>query len=158
MDAIGELLKLGAVGLVAGLFSSVLANRDHRYRVWWEKRVAAYQEAIEALSDLVYYYDVYYNAEIEHRDLDEKFKKELEDFWGPAFHRVRKGADSGAFIFSEDANKALADFVERDYDPEEMFIEHIEKRLSAARLCLSKLIALSKSDLQLRSSFLGRFL
>lgn len=156
MEGIVELLKLGAVGLVAGLFSSILANRDYRYRIWWEKRVAAYQGVIEALSDLVYYYDVHYNAEIEHRELDGAFKKELEAFWDPAFHRIRKAADSGAFIFSEAANKTLADFVERDYDPNEMFIEHLEKRLSAGRVCLNKLIALSKADLQLRSSFLER--
>ena len=57
VDTLIELTKLGFVGLIAGLFSSVLSNRDYRQRKWFEMRVKAYQNAIEALSDIVYYYD-----------------------------------------------------------------------------------------------------
>jgi len=55
MDSILELIKLVGAGLIAGLFSSALANKNHRQRKWWELRVTAYQNAIDALSDLIYY-------------------------------------------------------------------------------------------------------
>nr|WP_075519007.1 hypothetical protein [Moritella viscosa]SHO17368.1 Putative uncharacterized protein [Moritella viscosa] len=56
-----ELLKLGFVGVIAGLFASFLANRDFRNKKWWELRVSAYKTAIEALSDLVHYYECHLN-------------------------------------------------------------------------------------------------
>lgn len=42
IDVALELLKLASVGVVAGLFSSIVANRDHRQRKWWELRITAY--------------------------------------------------------------------------------------------------------------------
>jgi len=69
IDTTLELIKLASVGFIAGLFSSVIANRDHRQRKWWELRVSAYQNAIEALSDLVYYYDTRLNAEMTYLSL-----------------------------------------------------------------------------------------
>ena len=75
MELTFELIKLAVVGLIAGLFSSIIANKDHRQRKWWELRVSAYQNAIESLSDLVYYYDVHYSATIEYRQLEKNFKK-----------------------------------------------------------------------------------
>lgn len=85
MEAVLELLKLASVGLIAGLFSSFLANRDYRQRKWWELRVAAYQNAIEALSDLVYYYENHYTAEIESRELSKEVQEQLHKYWEQAF-------------------------------------------------------------------------
>lgn len=64
MELAAELLKLGVVGLIAGIFSSWLANKDYRYRKWWELRVAAYQGAIEALSDIAHYYNSHYTLRL----------------------------------------------------------------------------------------------
>lgn len=153
MDTALELLKLGMVGLIAGLFSSVIANRDHRHRKWWELRVAAYQNAIEALSDLVYYYDKHFSAEIEYRELPEDFKKKLDAFWEESFPKVRKFADSGAFLFSERANAALRELMKDD--DEASYIEHLDNNLAKAKRCLSELIECSKTDLKLKTGFIG---
>lgn len=151
-DAILELLKLAVVGLIAGLFSSVLATRDHRQRKWWELRVAAYQNAIEALSDLVYYYDKHYTAESNYRELPPEFKKSLDAYWEEAFPKVRKFADSGAFLFSEEANAALRELMTDDN--EEAYIDHLESSLIKAQKCLSRLIDCSRVDLRLKTSWL----
>lgn len=152
IDLALELLKLGSVGIVAGLFSSVLANRDHRQRKWWEMRVSAYQNAIEALSDLVYYYDKHFNAEIEYRELPEDFKKKLDAYWEHSFPRVRKYADSGAFLFSEEANAALRELMMND--DEQTYVEHLDNSLAKARKCLNRLVECSKVDLKLKPSLL----
>ena len=154
IDAALELLKLASVGIVAGLFSSVLANRDYRQRKWWEMRVTAYQNAIEALSDLVYYFDKHFNAEIEYRKLTEEFKQKLDAYWEQSFPKVRKYADSGAFLFSAEANAALRELMKDDDEPS--YMEHLDNNLSKARKCLNRLIECSKVDLKLRPSLLGR--
>lgn len=155
-DAIAELIKLAGVGLIAGLFSSVLATRDHRQRKWWELRVAAYQNAIEALSDLVYYYDKHYTAETQYRELTQESTDELNVYWKQAFPKVRKYADSGAFLFSAEANAALQDLMVADN--EETYIDHLETNLAKARSCLTRLIDCSKVDLKLKTSLLDRVL
>lgn len=154
MDGTLELMKLGVVGLIAGLFSSALANRDHRQKRWWELRVAAYQSAIEALSDLVYYYDKHWTAEIRQHELTEEFKAQLSSTWDTSFHKVRRLADSGAFLFSEEANSALTEFM-RDEEAQSYF-EHIDMDLTKAKRCLSSLVACSKVDLKLKASLFNR--
>lgn len=64
MDIVAEILKLGSVGVIAGAFSSFSALRGYRNKKYWEKRVDLYQETIEALSDLVFFYESYYTASI----------------------------------------------------------------------------------------------
>lgn len=154
IDSALELLKLASVGLVAGLFSSILANRDYRQRKWWEMRVSAYQNAIEALSDLVYYYDKNFNAEIKYRELPEAFKKKLDAYWEQSFPKVRKYADSGAFLFSEEANAALRELMTDDDEPS--YVEHLDNNLAKARKCLNRLVECSKVDLKLKPSLLER--
>lgn len=158
MDIIFELLKLGAVGLIAGIFSSYLANRDYRGRKWWELRVAAYQSAIESLSDLIYYYDRHYSAAIESYELPDEFKKKLDEYWESGFHKIRKSADSGAFLFSLEANKALSEFMNLGDDPNDTYDEHLDNRLGGAKKCLASLVECSKADLKLKTSVLERFI
>ncbi|KER81304.1 hypothetical protein [Xanthomonas arboricola] len=155
MDIAGELIKLGAVGLIAGLFSSLLANRDHRYRKWWELRVSAYQGAIEALSDIVYYFEKHYNAEVEYRELTEEFKEKISEFWNTSYPKVRRLADSGAFLFSDRANAALKEFM-RD-DDEQTYIEHLDNNLAKSKKCLKELVACSKIDLRLKEGVFFRW-
>lgn len=155
-DALLELFKLASVGVIAGVFSSALANRDHRQRKWWELRVIAYQSVIEALSDLVYYYDKHYSAAIEYRDLPEEIEKKLSAYWEQALPRVRKASDSGAFLFSDKANAALLEFMTDEGT--EWYIEHLDITLSKAKKCLYTLVECSKDDLKLRPSWLERLL
>lgn len=156
MDAVLEIVKLGFVGLIAGLFSSVLANRDHRHRKWWEMRVTAYQNAIEALSDLVYYYDKHWNAEIEQREISDEFKAKLDAFWEQSFPKVRKYADSGAFLFSDEANAALRELMTDDNEPS--YFEHLDNNFAKAKKCLNRLVECSKTDLKLEPGLLTRLI
>lgn len=148
MDFAIDLIRLGAVGLIAGLFSSALANKDYRHRKWWELRVAAYQNAIEALSDLVFYYEKHLNAEMESRELSEEYSKKLDNYWEQAYPKIRKFADSGAFLFSDKANAALREFI--DGDEHQSYFEYLDDNLVKAKKCLSLLIECSKVDLKLK--------
>jgi|CXWL01.1.fsa_nt_gi hypothetical protein len=159
MEVILELLKLAVVGLIAGLFSSMLANKDHRQRNWWELRVAAYKNAIEALSDLAYYYDEnwteYSEAMTARREVDKESQAKFDAYLEQAFHKIRKSSDSGAFLFSEEANAALREFM-RDEASSSEYWEHLYTGSDKAKKCLTRLVECSKIDLQLKPSWLGR--
>jgi hypothetical protein len=155
MEVVIEFLKLGVVGLVAGLFASTAANRDYRYRKWWELRVTAYQNLIESLSDLVYYYETHFTALIEDRQLSEVQQKKLQEYWELSFPKVRKFADTGAFLFSTSVNEELAKFIETQYD--DTYFEHLDNRLAKAKSCLNLLVESSKKDLKLQFGLMSFF-
>jgi hypothetical protein len=149
-----DIARLAATGLVAGAFTAFVATKDHRFKKWWELRVGAYQTVIEALSDLVYAYDIRYRAEIEYRTLPEERKMELSSTVQQAYARVRKAADAGAFLFSDQANSALQLFRaewEKDYD---MYVDHLDAVQAAAKRCLQEIVGQSKVDLRLQATFM----
>ena len=148
-----EIIKLGSVGIISGLFASFLANRDFRHKKWWELRVAAYQNAIEALSDIVHYYDTHQKTWYSNTLTDEK-KQFLNEIIGEARPKIRKLADTGSFLFSEEANTALRAFIDFNVDeivdPDDYYVP----LKTEASKCLEKLVTLSKKDLKIRSAWL----
>jgi hypothetical protein len=148
-----EVTKLAAVGLISGVFASLIASRDHRFKKWWELRVVAYQNVIESLSDLVYCYDCKFNAVLEHRLLPEEFEKRLDAQQAEAHSRVRKAADTGAFLFSDEANAALSDFMKAMREDHQTYEDHLDSNHYTAKQCLKTVVGLSKKDLQLSWHF-----
>jgi hypothetical protein len=151
IDTVTDFAKLAGVGLVSGLFASWLAIRDHRYRQWWELRVAAYRSVIEALSDLVDYYQSHVNIWMNQSNPSDDFRKQLEANRTNALRTVRRAADSGAFLFSGTATSALNDFFEsrKQFDSDDP-TDSIEKGLQTARNSLAAIVACSKKDLSLK--------
>ncbi|NOY66930.1 MAG: hypothetical protein GXP13_05930 [Gammaproteobacteria bacterium] len=154
MDTFIELLKLGSVGLISGLFSAYIATRGHRNKKWWEMRVAAYQSVIEALSDLTHYYGTKYKAEIEHRELSDKYEAELGKFWDDSYHKVRKAADSGVFLFSEEVNRALKEFIDLKNEDHQTSFEHLDSYSAVAEKCLKTVVAFANKDLRVKDTWL----
>lgn len=145
--------KMAGAGLVAGLFAAFLGSRDYRYKKWWELRVTAYQSVIDALSDMAYAYEVRYQAEIEGRELTDERNAELGTLTFQAFTRVRKAADTGAFLFSSEANAAL-DLIRKEWEMDHpSWQEHLDAMQFTSRQCLTRIVALSKRDLKLQRHF-----
>lgn len=149
METVYELLKMSGVGLIAGVFSAYLANKTHRNQKWWELRVASYQDAIEALSDLVYYFDKNYDAHIENRDHSDELKEKLRKYWNESYHRIRKAADSGSFLFSKEVNIALREFIDTNKERPETYFEYLDNNLFVANKCLKAITKAAKTDLKL---------
>ena len=148
MELVVELIKLGATGVIAGVFSSLLANRDHRYKKWWELRVSIYTDLINALSDISYYYERHYNATIENRDLRNDFREKVEIFLEESFPRIRRAADAGAFIFSDKVNKALKKYIESSLIDFDSYEEFLDNNLYETKKCLEAVVKASKQDLK----------
>jgi hypothetical protein len=154
MEILVEILKLGSVGVIAGLFSAYIATRGHRNKKWWELRVSAYQSVIEALSDVTYYYDRKYKAEIENRELSAESEAELDKFWDDSYHKIRKAADSGVFLFSEEVNQALTEFVNLKNENSHSYFEAIDNNLVVAEKCLKAIVSSANKDLRLNDAWL----
>jgi hypothetical protein len=158
MEAIMELIKLGSVGLISGIFSAYLATRGHRNKKWWEMRVSAYQSAIEALSDLIYYYERQYNAEITRREVNKKYQTELHKLWAEGYQKVKKAADSGSFLFSRDVKYALKEFIdlekENKNEKQQHYQEYLDSSLFIAKKCLETVVTSANKDLRMRDSWL----
>ena len=118
-------------------------------------RVSAYQNAIESLSDLAHFFTQHFAAEISGLALSSEERDGLAVVWNEAFHKVRRLADSGAFLFSERANAALCQFVRSARVSSD--IDELNKSVALAEKCLGELIECSKVDLKLRVGFLERF-
>lgn len=154
MDTIIELLKLGSVGILAGLFSSFITSRDYRNKKWWELRIAAYQSLIEALSDLNHYFNSNYNAEIKNQELDGSHEKKLRVYFDNSFHKIRVAADSGAFLYSEKVNKSLQELMAIRSANHDTWFEYLDENLAVTEKCLRSVVSSSKIDLQVKSSWL----
>lgn len=149
MNNLLELLKLALVGLVSGLFSYYLSDRKHRTEKWWELRVTAYQETITALSDLYHYFDTHSDIEMSQRNISEERRLELKRFWDSGYHKVRKAADAGAFLFSSDAETALKTFIKGEKERYDSYFEYLDGRCVDAKKCLDALVSCSKHDLRI---------
>ncbi len=154
MDTLIELIKLGSVGILAGLFSSFITNRDHRNKKWWELRIVAYQGLIEALSDLNHYFSSNYDAEIKRQDLDGARVKELKKYFDNSFQKIRVSADSGAFLFSDNVNESLQELMALKDTNFDSWFEYLDENLFITSKCLKSVVASSKVDLQVKSSWL----
>ncbi|USF86395.1 hypothetical protein [Candidatus Endoriftia persephonae] len=154
MDTFLELLKLGIVGLIAGLFSAYIATREHRNKKWWELRVVAYQSVIEALLDLTHYYNRKYKAEMENRELSKEYEAELDKFWDESYHKIRKASDSGVFLFSNEVNQALKEFVDLKNIDHHTYFEYLDSNLSVAEKCLKTVVSSANKDLRVKDTWL----
>ena len=154
METFIELLKLCSVGIVSGLFSAYIALRVYRNRKWWELRVEAYKTLIEALSDLNHYYDKKYFAETEGRKLSEKNENELGKLWDDSYHKVRKAADSGSFLFSINVNLELKKFMDLEKEDHQTYFEYIDSYSAVTEKCLKAIVASANSDLKIKDTWL----
>jgi hypothetical protein len=152
MENFLELIKLGGVAVLSGIFSAFLALRRYRHEKWWEMRANAYREGIEALSDLLAHYKYELNNWQREQTTSDKAFAEI----ATAQSNVRKLRDMGAFMFSREAERALSEFVlfevaeEHIVDPDDIYMPLCKK----AEKCLNELVAISKKDLGISGKWL----
>lgn len=146
---LSQFLQLAFVGLVSGLFSSMLAHRAHQQKQWWDLRVSAYQELLYALSDLCYYYREHYEAYTERNDMPDELNSKLSAIWNEGNPKVRRAADVGAFLFSTEVANALSSFRKTNDARYDSSFEHLDANFAEAEKCLKAVVDASKKDLKL---------
>ena len=105
---------------------------------------------------MFHYFDTYYDAETAHLNLPDKKKEELSETWKNGFSKIRKAADSGGFLFSDEAEKALKDFVESMRTRQDSYFEHLDNGYVEVKKCLKRLVDCSKTDLKLKEDLIDK--
>lgn len=147
-----EIVKLGSVGVVSGVFGAYLATRRFKHEKWWEMRVNAYKATIKSLADLAAIYETR-NRNWESEPIEPKeIRLEIIEHR----NKVRKHRDMGVFLLSSEAEKALTRFLNFEIDYESVVDPScIYGPLSQrSRRCLEEIVALSKKDLAIGQRWL----
>jgi len=158
-DSIIPLITAG-LAFIASVIAVVVSAYNARFsrfasERWWERKAEAYVQIINALSDLVFYYEQTYNAEFEGRELSDARKEEINRDWQRGFLQVKKASNIGAFMISKKAEDALKQYwgepTER-HDPGDWFW-HLEYNYSKADECLKQMVICAKADLQVEKKW-----
>ena len=142
-----ELFKLTSVAILSALFSTFIALLLHRKKLWWGIRVESYTKLIESLSDVPHYFSSHFDAHTSQRDLGKDYFNKLNEAWEQGFPRVRRAADTGAFIYSPSVNEALSEFLTANGEVHEDYFLYLESNMIAAKKCLTRVVDCSKRDL-----------
>ena len=154
-----QIITLSAAGLafVASVIAALVSIYNSRFRRfakerWWERKVEAYTRIIDALSGLVYYYEEHYDAAIEHREISESRREEIDEHWSNGYIEVKRASTVGAFLISTDATSALHAFWKaksEDFHPNDWFSD-LDASYAAAQKCLDAMVKAAKGDLGIK--------
>jgi hypothetical protein len=86
--------------------------------------------------------------------LSDERRADLYELINPAYTRVRKAADAGAFLFSEQAFGLLHEVRKEWEQDHEMFVERADALSVVARRSLDRLVQLPRTDLKLKQPLL----
>lgn len=149
-----SLVTLVAAGLalLASLVATAVSLYTTRFRRftsqrWWTLKAEAYIRLVEALSDLVEYYEHHYRQRTEGEAPYIGLPEEIHERWKQGKRQVAKATNMGAFLISAAAHAALRDFqAEPNIHPEDIdgLIEH---DYDAAKKCIDQIVLAARQDL-----------
>jgi hypothetical protein len=145
-----ELVKLGIVGFIAGLFALYRAKQEFISQRWWERKADAYTRIIEALWQMLDYYKQNYEEITNCSKISDERKKEILKQWEQGECEINKVTDIGTFLVSEETITALKKIWEKpqpEPDPNDWF-RHLENDYIATKACIETVIKNAKKDLQ----------
>ena len=139
------------VAIVTALFTVWLAlNRFYREK-WWEARMKAYTDIIQALHHMKRDLEISLPAAYEQRETDSDFHKGWAAKHSAAWDEVRKHIDLGEFLISKRAVRLLSDLSDECYaSPNELYVDYLESSEAAVRKCLPLFKRAARNDLRLR--------
>ena len=150
MNWIIELVKLGIVGLIAGLFALYRAKQEFISQRWWERKADTYTRIIEALWQILDYYKQRCEEVENYREISDERKKEILKQWHQGQREIKKVTEIGAFLVSDETIAALKKLWKKSEpapDPDDWFGQ-LENDYIATEACIATVIKSAKKDLQ----------
>ena len=147
---IAAILAFAAAVISTG--ASLYSARFRRYALerWWERKADAYTRIVDALSEMVEYYRMTYEVELEGHQISAERKAEFLARWRKGWQEARKATNIGTFLVSDTASTALRDLW-RSFDrsaEEPNWFDRIQTEFEAAEKCLASLVTAAKEDLR----------
>ena len=152
-----NIVTLIAAGLafLASLIAVIISAYNARFNRfaserWWERKAEAYTSIIDALSDLVYYYQQNFDSFVTQKELSEEKQREIKERWRKGNFEIKKATNIGAFLISPEAENALKKYWEEPTDDDYLsdWFERLARDYTKAENCLKELVLFAKQDLR----------
>jgi len=163
---IGKIARDALIGVVSGVGSAYVtlhfALKRFYFEKWWERKAEAYSSILDALHHLKNHVEhelAFLRVEPSLRPAGEEVLSQLTEKMISATAEIRKRADIGSFVISEEAVSAMrtlqteldriTGFSEGQQATITDLPEHFRLRLSAVNKCLDSMRDIAKNDLKL---------
>jgi len=151
VEDLAEKLVLGVVIAVTSAWVTVrLSLSKYRTEKWWDKKVEAYSNVIEAFHHSKSFSDKHLNAEWRGRELDAEVDKEVREKSKLAHKEIDKYINIGSFVFSDEFYSRLKKYQaesENIFEECHGWVDMLMKDQTHLEKCIKDLIFLAKNDL-----------
>ena len=142
------LLKGIGIAAASSFITVRLSIKQFRTQRWWEKKVEAYQNIIEAFHKSKKFESEHLTAEFKGREVDEDRGAELVKQSKEAYEEISRACDVGRFLLSDKAVSILDEF-KKKYDNQpryENWLESLAEDWSLADHYMKEFIAEAQKD------------
>lgn len=120
---------------------------------WWVRKDEAYTAIINALSDLVSYYEAFYDETIGIKKISKERREEMNEISKKGHAILKRATNIGAFVISKEAELALKRYwqePEEKHDPND-WLWVIEHDYTKSQIVLKELVECARKDLRIKN-------
>ncbi len=149
-NALVTMLTGICIAIVSSWVTVQLSLRKFRIEKWWERKADAYANVIEVLHNSQEFSVQHLEADEEGREISADRDAELRAKSKAAYAEIRRVANTGAFLLSDQAMVRLARLRKEEDEGSNTndWIEYLEGDWKATSTCLDEIIEIAKKDLK----------
>jgi hypothetical protein len=138
-----------AIAVVSAVVTVRLALHRFYSEKWWEKKLAAYVNVIEALFQVKLYMDEQIESYVGESTISEERQVQLREKWREGRDEISRAAAIGTFLMSAHATEVLERLLKEldEADTADNFLDYAGAELSAVNRGLAEIRELAKADL-----------
>jgi hypothetical protein len=137
------------VAVVTAWLTVWLSLRRFYREKWWEAKMSAYTNVIEALHHMKRDLEISIDAEQCGRDTETDYHKEWNAKHRAAWDEIRKQIDVGEFLYSPESMQILQVLNAETRGPFDTYYDHLEGFQAAVEKCLPAIKSAARRDLGL---------
>lgn len=140
------------IAVTVALITGWLSLRRFYREKWWEAKMRAYSDVIQALHHMRYDLEISLESAYEGERAEEtEYQKKWGEKHREAWEEIRKQIDIGEFLYSPKSMELLRAFEKaaRSDDPNDMYWETLERAQTAVHKYMPLIKAAARSDLGL---------
>lgn len=143
-----------AISAGAAFLAAKLAAKRFREDKWWEKKMAAYAELVEALHEMKWPPSEHFDAAIEGRDISEDESRALWNEFKAGRRKVWRLAEGSSFLISPTVMEAVREMEAElaDARSAHTWEEHLDNQYGAVENCLKKIKELGAEELGVKNA------
>ena len=140
------------IAAVSSWITVQLSLRQFRSERWWERKVRAYENVIEALHHLKRFFSNNLKEQCEGKKRSAEICEELRIKSRVARSEIEKAIDVGGFLLCKEALDRLEQYRSEadEVGQQESWFRYLDESLVATDSCIKDLIMIAKQDLRIK--------